>query len=718
MNPEGGSSTSALFDQRTERRVIGGLLALVVVILVASAVWVSERALSVFDELLLPEFDQDAEVLAERLAANVRRARSLGIEPEEFRGLPAFLNNYVDEHPAILYLAMTDGDGDVLAAVGPEPALLTAAADRPWDAGGAEALVSRSTGDLRDTMLRIGPAGAPEAFVHVGMDQTYAERQIADIRWDILVVLVVSLLVAFELLVFLIDRTIVSPLRLLDQAVARAFQGEWTLRPGRRHRSDEIGSLLGTIDALAREVGDTLLRIDRKLAQLPAVPREVAARVEDLRRRVRPVLDERHERGIRSRANARLPLFLFVFAEELSRSFLPLYAADVYRPIGEIPYLGPLAATLGLGGGLPPEVVIGLPIMVFMGGVALATPFGGSWVGRYGSRTIFLFGAVPATIGYFGTALALTTYDMLVWRMFSAFGYAMITIACQGYLAQVASDGRSRARTMAVFVAAITTAVICGSAIGAVFADRFGYRVTFGIAGLFVLFATALAARYMDQPHDRTPAAAPLRGQFRVFTNPRFLALVVLAAIPAKIALTGFLFYTTPIFLAELDFSQPAIGRMIMLYGLMMLVGTQLGAQLHDRTTRYGLTLVALGGLLTGVALLAPQLYAPGLAMALAISGFGLAQGIASAPMLAALPQLCPNEVDNYGMTSLTGLLRLSERVGSVIGPLLAAFLTLHLSHVDAIASIGLLSALSALLFLIFVGGAAARPVARTADLG
>jgi predicted MFS family arabinose efflux permease len=476
--------------------------------------------------------------------------------------------------------------------------------------------------------------------------------------------------------------------------------------------------VLGTIDALARDVSDTLLRIDRKLAELPAVPRALADRVDALRRRVRPVLDERDERSIRSRANARLPLFLFVFAEELSRSFLPLYAAEVYRPISEVPYLGPLATMLGLGGGLPPEVVIGLPIMVFMGGVALATPFGGTWVGRYGSRTIFLVGAVPATIGYFGTALALTTYDMLIWRLLSAVGYALITIACQGYLAQVAGGGGGRARTMAVFVAAITTAVICGSAIGAVFADRFGYRATFGIAGLFVLLATLLAARYMDQPHDPPVVRTPLHGQFRAFANPRFLALVVLAAIPAKIALTGFLFYTTPIFLAELDFSQPAIGRMIMLYGLLMLVGTQLGAQLHDRTARYGVILVALGGLLTGAALLAPQLYAPGPAMALAISVFGLAQGIASAPMLAVLPQLCPDDVQIYGMTSLASLLRLSERAGSVIGPLLAAFLTVHLSYADAITSIGSISALSALLFLVVVGGAALRPVARTADLG
>lgn len=711
MTPDGERAPGqgpTLFDRRAERRLVGGLLVLVVVILIGSAVWVSQRALVVFDDLLLPEFDQDAEILATRLAATVRRAQGLAIEPDDFRGLEPFLAGYLDQHPALVYLALSGAGGEVLAVVGPGQELFRPLAARP-EVSDADGLVDQTLGQVRDTTLRIGPAGAPTAFVHVGMDQSYAQTQIADIRWDILVVLVVSLLVAFELLVFLIDRTITSPLRLVDQTMARAFEGEWTVRPGRPPRTDEIGSVLGSIDALGREVGDTLLRIDRKLAGLQAVPRELGARVDALRRRVRLVVDEQGER-IQSRANARLPLFLFVFAEELSRSFLPLYAAEVYQPVAETPYLGALMAALGLEGGLAPEVVIGLPIMVFMAGVALATPFGGSWVGRYGSRAIFLAGAVPATVGYLGTALALTTYDMLLWRLLSAVGYAMITIACQGYLAQITAGG-SRARNMAVFVAAITTAVICGSAIGAVLADRFGYRVTFLISAGFVLLATALAARYLDQPTPGPALYPAVRGQFRAFANPRFLALVVFAAIPAKIALTGFLFYSTPIFLAELDFSQPAIGRMIMLYGLLMLVGTQLGARLHDWAGRHGLALIALGGLLTGVALVLPELFEPGPGVALAIALFGFAQGIASAPMLAVLPQLCPEEVRIFGPTSLASLLRLSERIGSVLGPLLAAFLAVRLGFVDAIAAIGLLSALSAVIFLAMV----ARTSPRTA---
>lgn len=691
-----GEPHLATFDRRNQRRLMAGLLALVLITLAASALWVSQRALSVFDDLLLPQFDQDAEIIAQRLGSEIERAVLLGVPVDQLRGVDAFLEGYLDEHPALVYLALRDGAGRTVAAVGPSAAIVSDLVETEPD---DSRLISRFVGEVRQTSFWIGDPGAPVATVLVGMDARFARGQIADMRWDILVVLVVSLLVAWEILVFLIDRTIVSPLRLIDQIVARALDGEWTVQPGARWRGDEIGAVLHGIDRLGRDIGETLMRIDRKLARLPAVPPAIGQRVESLHRQIRLSVADGSDLGMESRVNARLPLFLFVFAEELSRSFLPLYAEQIYRPIGEIAYLGPIATALGLSGVLSAEIVIGLPIMVFMAGVALATPFGGSWVTRYGSRTIFLAGAVPAGIGYLGTALAATTYDMLVWRCLSAVGYALITIACQGYLAQIGS-GRARARNMAVFVAAVTTAVICGSAIGAVLADRFGFRAVFVISAGFVLLAAALASRYMHQPPMASSPGTRVHLQFRALANPRFAALILLAAIPAKIALTGFLFYIVPLFLHAIDFSQPAIGRMIMLYGIFMLAGTQIGAQLHDRRG-HAAGLIGVGGVLTGVALVGPHLMQGDLVIAAAIGLFGLAQGIASAPMLAIIPQICPAEVQLYGVTGLTGLLRLTERIGSVIGPLLAAVLIVGLGYAAAIAIIGVVSALSALTFLI-----------------
>jgi MFS family permease len=89
--------------------------------------------------------------------------------------------------------------------------------------------------------------------------------------------------------------------------------------------------------------------------------------------------------------------------------------------------------------------------------------------------------------------------------------------------------------------------------------------------------------------------------------------------------------------------------------------------------------------------------------MGLAIALFGFAQGLAAAPMLAVLPDLCPGSSRRFGATGLAALLRLAERVGSVIGPLLAAALVLRLGHPAAIAALGLVSATTAGMFLFLM---------------
>jgi predicted MFS family arabinose efflux permease len=689
----------------TRRRVVAGLMLLVLLILTSSALWVSQRAVNAFDEQLLPAFDRDAEIIAERLASDLERAARVGIAVNDLGGVASFLEGYLGEHPALVYLGIGDGDGRILAAVGPAAEALAALPDGARLPGATRRTVTLNDGEMRRTSIHVGGPVETYAVVHVGMGRSYAERQIGDIHWDIAVVLVVSLLVTFELLVFVIDRTMTTLLKLIDRTIARATRGEWATGGRRRWSLDEVGRLVGAVEDIGRRIRDRLDVMDAKLARLQTVPAELAARVDQTRRRLRPSVAAEVDQPVESRANARFTLFLFVFAEELSRSFLPLYAQSIFRPIDELGGFGTFLGRIGLAAALTPQVVIGLPIIVFMAVIAIATPLGAGLVGRFGSRTVFLMGAVPAIIGYLGTAAASNVFDMLVWRSLSAAGYAFITIACQGYLTELAKDdARARARNMAVFVTAVTTAVICGSSIGAVFADRLGYRITFLISAGFVTVAALLAARYLEVPQVKRGSAVPLSmaRQFSAFGNPRFVFLVVLAAIPAKIALAGFLFYSTPIYLASLEVSQPTIGRIIMLYGLLMLVGTQLGARLHTRHAG-GIVLIGLGGVLTGAALHLPGLFAPELGMALAIALFGLAQGLAAAPMLAVLPDLCPDECRRHGATGLAALLRLAERVGSVVGPLLAAALVLRLGHAEAIAAIGLLSAGTALAFLLLM---------------
>jgi len=106
---------------------------------------------------------------------------------------------------------------------------------------------------------------------------------------------------------------------------------------------------------------------------------------------------------------------------------------------------------------------------------------------------------------------------------------------------------------------------------------------------------------------------------------------------------------------------------------------------------------------MTAAALQLPNFLAPELGMGLAIAAFGFAQGLAAAPMLAVLPELCPAESRRFGATGLAALLRLAERVGSMLGPMLAAGLVLHVGYGPAISVIGMVSAAAALGFLLLM---------------
>ena len=85
----------------------------------------------------------------------------------------------------------------------------------------------------------------------------------------------------------------------------------------------------------------------------------------------------------------RLPLFVFFFAEELSRPFFPIFVRSLHLSFE----------------GLSPEVVVSLPMMLFMLVVAFAQPLGGPWVERFGARRLMLAGAI---VGASGLALTAT----------------------------------------------------------------------------------------------------------------------------------------------------------------------------------------------------------------------------------------------------------------------------------------------------------------------
>ncbi|HYD68605.1 MFS transporter [Azospirillum sp.] len=387
-------------------------------------------------------------------------------------------------------------------------------------------------------------------------------------------------------------------------------------------------------------------------------------------------------------AGIRFALFLFMLAEELSRSFLPLYVRGLYTPVP----------------GLSEALVMGMPIALFMLLAAVFTPFAGAWADRFGTRRTLLLGTLPAVAGFAGTAAAQTLGELLLWRGACAFGYAIMFIGAQGFVA-CHSRRQERARGMAQFVAAVVAAGLCGAPIGGILADHVGPRATFAVSALLTLAAVAAVAALLpaEAPERAGQPAATLRDYRRLLANPRFRALLLFSSVPTKLLLTGGLFYLVPVTLHGLGETPSAIGRTMMAYGLGIVVLGPWVSRLADRTGRHAL-IAGLGGLAGGAGLMA-VLLDPGAAAVLAgVAALGVAHALNNATQLTLVPDVCRAECARIGTTGVFAIYRLLERGGAVLGPLLAAALADRFGPPMALGALGAIGLGCAAAFcLVFV---------------
>ena len=639
------------------------LLLLAFIVLVPPVGLLSYGALGEFSQGLVPEMDKKIETVGQDLAASLDRAVGYGIPLDQLYGMDDFFMPVLTANPEIHYLSVTDPDGRILFLNGAARSLLEpfyAAAD--FDADGGQ--THRSVlGPFVDLSLPLRGKAGVAGQIHVGVDQDYIRGRLLDIAKDIAVVNLVSLLVAIEILLFVVTFNVIGPMRIVGMVIDKVRRGDFS-HACSVESDDEVGRFVSGFNAAIRHADDLFRRLEAYMDEVKTAhfDRTVAERVGEIEARVRflfrfsrtgrPEVIREHQA-----TDIRLPLFLFVFAEEISRSFMPLYIRDLYAPIP----------------GLSTDMVIALPIAVFMLFIAAVSPAAAMAAAGKGSRRVFLMGLFPATIGFFMSALAYTVYDLILWRSVTAIGYALVTMACQSYIAQV-SQQQKRAQSLGVYVGAVLTASVCGTGIGGVLAERTGYRATFVIAAALAVIAGLLIHRLMGTAPPATDPRLPRKRALLVLLrNWRFSALVVFAAIPSKIALTGFFFFLVPLtLLQDVSTDLGDVARIMMFYPISVVMLSPLAARLADRTG-WKAGLVAIGGLIGGGGLLLPALSGDINMITLAIIMLGLSHGLSASPQLAMIPDLCWTECRNLGQTNVLAFLRLAERIGSVIGPLLAA---------------------------------------------
>ena len=637
-----------------------------------------------FNAGLRPYLVDKARAVAVSVQQDIEYAISIGIPFDKIRGLDKHIESLIKEHPEVRAMQVVSGPemsafndmvkGDTennYKAVDYRIANLIVTV-----AAGFSTILSLDGSD--DEMISVEVVNDGIVFAHVVpvIDENYLNGKMTSVFFDTLVILIAVSLVALEIVVVLSASQLSEPFRVAELALNRRAAGDL--------RQYQSGMGNGRLANFIRTLNTYNATLRDKLKSALDSAKDVGRREKLSELSERSKLFVRDARQQASIMDARIPLFVFCFAEELQKSFLPLFVAEFYSE-------NDLFSR---------DIMMGLPISAFMFVIAVFTPFAGKLVDKFGNKPLFLAGLVPAIGGYLMCYLAQSGNDIFLGRSMTAIGYAVITISCQSYIASVVV-AENRARGMAVFVGVLMSATMCGTAIGAILADWLGFKAVFLFAIGFALVAALLGwvmlSTDLPEPElKKTPVNLSKSPIATLLRNSQFVLIVLFCAIPAKVILTGFLYLFVPIYLASLEATQSEIGRVMMLYSLIIIPLSPFASGFADRLGK-NLWMVIIATIASGIVLLGLYQNAS-VAMVLGVvAALGGVHAFLKAPLIVAAMEAAEKSPD-ITRTGALSLLRTSERIGSVIGPVVVAGMLVVLDFGEVAAILGITVAILGLI--------------------
>lgn len=632
-------------SMRLERRLSFTLVGLATLLLILALAALSWSTLRVVRAESLPELQRKSATVAKTLNREIVRAVEIGVPLDQMVGMADFLHDAIESHVEFRYAAFSDAEGRVrYATAGVVDSVMPTALDHPVERNG-----------IIHSSYRVESAGTLLGILHIGVDAEFFTNKLTDIVFDIGVTLMASLLITFEVILILVTLSVTIPINNITAVIRRGIRG----------RFDFVvdGGGGGEMGRFIKALNSVVLTINGQARALAAqmgggAPSEA--------------VDRPRRFWAASTLHIRLPVFIFFFAAELPRSFLPLFAKQVYQPLW----------------GLPEGLALALPMSGFMLAAVLLTPVSGSLVARFGSRNVFLMGLVPSAIGFVMIGLSASLLELTVWRCVNAAGLAMISMASLGYIADVTTD-HTRAQGMANYLGAYVAAGVCGTAIGAIIAERIGFGPVFFLSAVATVLSAVLVYSFLPS-NPRTWHRRPkTRGHFReVLTNPSLMALQLLFALPIQVLTFGYMFFVAPFLLRDIGLTQSEIGRVIMTYYLAIILVGPVAARMADKLGRFQ-PFIIFGAVISGASSVI-LLYHVNMWVTVASAvALGLSSAVGTPAAGGQLLKICAEQFPDVPSGSIIGVYRIIERIGGAAGPLVASALAVHYGYAEASGMIG-----------------------------
>jgi MFS family permease len=382
--------------------------------------------------------------------------------------------------------------------------------------------------------------------------------------------------------------------------------------------------------------------------------------------------------------------FIFCYAMDMSISFLPLHAEDLYKPFA----------------GLSKEFVMGMPISAEMFLASIAFIIGGNWIDRKGWQHPYFWGIIIAAAGSFLSALARTAPMFILYRGLVGLGYGLAFMSYMGFVYSN-SDDRNRTQGLVTMSAGMWSGGICGGAVGGMLAERLGYAPIFTISMFIMILAVVFGFVFMRQNFETGAKAAQtapglgMKAVFRFIFSRNIFAMLFLLSLPSAVVFVGTLYYVSPIYLDQLGTTQANIARILMIYGLSMIYLAPFIGRMVDNTPNKKIFLV-ISGVLGAMALLVFYFMEGIVSVIITISMLSLAASFGnSTQTVYALKQKAAQEL---GGGRAMSIYRSIERIGWVLGPILLGVVISSGNIARGLYTTGLIFLLITLAFMLMAG--------------